>query len=124
MILVDTSVWVRGLAGRQPYKDDLNKILREHRVTAHELVYGELLIGDNGGRVKMLSDYAALVFAKTVPHREVVDMVLARRLYGRRLSWIDAHLLAAALAERVQLYTADGPLIETAGECGVLYTPA
>jgi hypothetical protein len=48
MALVDTSVWVRLLAGREPYAAELDRLLGLDEVTGHELVYGELLIGGMG----------------------------------------------------------------------------
>src|SRR3954469_1133796 len=50
MVLVDTSVWIRFLAGRTPFATALDALLDQGEVLAHELVYGELLIGDRGGR--------------------------------------------------------------------------
>ena len=50
MVLVDTSVWIRFLANRAPYAAELDRLLGLDEVTGHELVYGELLIGDRGGR--------------------------------------------------------------------------
>lgn len=52
---------------------------------------------------------------------EVVTMVRARRLFGRGIGWIDVHLLASAVAERVKLWTADQRLDEVASEFGVAY---
>src|SRR5213593_1790538 len=55
MVLVDTSVWIRSLAGRAPYMAELDRLLELDEVAGHELVYGELLIGDRGGRKKLLA---------------------------------------------------------------------
>ena len=54
MVLVDTSVWIRFLANRPPYAAGLDRLLALDQVAGHELVYGELLIGDRGGRGKLL----------------------------------------------------------------------
>ena len=50
MILIDTPVWIRFLANRAPYAQGLDRLLAGEEVLGHELVYGELLIGDSGGR--------------------------------------------------------------------------
>lgn len=50
MVLVDTSVWIRFLTGREPYATELDSLLERDEVAGHELVFGELLIGDKGGR--------------------------------------------------------------------------
>ena len=103
MVLVDTSVWIRSLAGRAPYTAELDRLLGRDEVAGHELVYGELLIGDRGGRRKLLEAYERIYQASIVPHREVVAFVRARDLNGRGVGWIDIHLLASAIVGRLQL---------------------
>lgn len=119
MVLVDTSVWIRFLANRAPYASELDRLLALDEVAAHDLVYGELLIGDLGGRRKLLSYYERIHHAVTVPHRDVIAFVFARNLYGRGVGWIDIHLLAAAVAGRHSLWTADSRLASVAAELGV-----
>jgi predicted nucleic acid-binding protein len=60
MVLVDTSVWIRFLANRAPYAAELDRLLALDEVVGHELVYGELLIGDRGGRSKLLTLFDAM----------------------------------------------------------------
>jgi predicted nucleic acid-binding protein len=119
MVLVDTSVWIRFLSGRTPHVTHLADLLGQDEVSGHELVYGELLIGDKGGRRRLLADYLLLHQAPAVPHREVVTFVRARRLHGRGIGWVDVHLLASALVGRVSLFTADPRLAAIADELGV-----
>ena len=121
MVLVDTSVWIRFLSGRAPYAVDLAHLLGQDEVSGHELVYGELLIGDKGGRRRLLADYAHMHQAPRVPHQEVVAFVRARRLHGRGVGWIDVHLVAAALVGRLRLWTADPRLAVVAHELGIGY---
>src|SRR6266702_2100410 len=110
MVLVDTSVWIRALANRAPYAAELDRLLGLDEVSGHELVYGELLIGDRGGRRKLLAAYEKMHQASTVPHAEVVAFVRHRRLHGCGVGWIDVHLLASAMAGRLKLWTADARL--------------
>jgi predicted nucleic acid-binding protein len=56
-VLVDTSVWIRFLANRAPFAAGLEELLSRDEVSGHELVHGELLIGDKGGRWTLLSNY-------------------------------------------------------------------
>lgn len=119
MVLVDTSVWIRFLSGRAPYADALDDLLRRDEVVGHGLIYGELLIGDLGGRVGLLADYAGLTQASVIPHDELVAFVKARRLHGRGIGWIDAHLLASAVVDRLRLWTADPRFAALAVEVGV-----
>jgi hypothetical protein len=116
MVLVDTSVWIRFLAGREPYATGLDELLSRDEVAGHEMVFGELLIGDRGGRAKLLGAYANIHRCETVPHDEVVEFVRQRRLFGRGVGWIDLHLLASAVVERLELWTADQDFAAIAAE--------
>ena len=88
------------------------------------MVFGELLIGDSGVRARTLALYEHFSYAATVSDREVIELVRARRLFGRGIGWMDAHLLAAALVAGVQLYTADRPLTKVANELAIAYQRA
>ncbi len=125
MILVDTVVWLRALRAIEPFESALDALLAAELVLAHEFVYGELLIGDPGGaRRGLLRDVAQMTQAPLVAHAEVVKIVRRHALYGTGLSWIDAHLLASALAEDAELWTADRPLLLAAAHVGCpLFNP-
>jgi predicted nucleic acid-binding protein len=94
MVLVDTSVWIRFLSNRAPHARELDALLSRDEVSGHEFVYGELLIGDQGGRKPLLANYEQMHQAPRIPHADVVDFVRARRLNGVGIGWIDTHLLA------------------------------
>lgn len=119
MVLVDTSVWIRFLANRAPYSQELDQLLALDEVVGHELIYGELLIGDLGGRRVLLSSYERIHQLRPVPHSEVVEFVRSRKLHGRGIGWIDVHLLASALVGRASLWTADSHLSAVAAELGI-----
>jgi len=121
IVLVDTSVWIRFLSNRAPYAAELDALLSRDEVSGHAFVYGELLIGDKGGRTPLLANYEQMHQAPAVPHRDVVDFVRDRGLHGRGIGWIDAHLLASALVGRLKLWTTDPRLAVIAGELGVGY---
>ena len=121
MVLVDTSVWLRSFANRSPYAAELDRLLSRNEVTGHELIYGELLIGDRGGQRKFMGDYTLMGQARLIAHRDVVGCVRDRDLHGRGLGWIDAHLLASALVERLRVWTADRSFEAVAKELGVGY---
>ena len=88
------------------------------------MVFGELLVGDLGGRSKLLTAYAQMHQADTVAHPEVVTFVRARRLFGRGLGWVDVHLLASAIVQRHQLWTADTRFAAVASELGIAHRSA
>lgn len=123
MVLIDTSVWVRAFAGQARFRAGVAALLDHNEAAGHNLVYGELLIGDTGGRRKFLSDYGLIYQATLVPHHEVVAFVHGRNLRGRGVGWIDVHLLASALVERLELWTADQLLRTLAEEFAVAYRP-
>lgn len=114
MVLVDTSIWIRFLAGREPHASALDRLLADDQVLGHDLVYGELLIGDGGRRGGLLAAHARIQRAGMVPHEDVVEFVKARRLHGRGIGWVDAHLLASTVVDRCTLWTADTSLAEVA----------
>ncbi|MGH9416309.1 MAG: PIN domain-containing protein [Terriglobales bacterium] len=114
MILADTSVWVRKMRGIAAFSEPLQERLRRGEIVGHALVHGELLMGDTGGRRAFLGDYRQLPWAPTVRHVDVVALVAARGLAGSGMGWMDAHLLAAALAGGHRLWTADQALARAA----------
>lgn len=121
MVLIDTSIWIRFLDGRGNYTDELDRLLAFEQVAGHDLIYGELLVGDRGGRAAHLTQYLCIPQAMTVPHSEVVEFVRSRKLQGRGLGWIDMHLLASVLVSRFKLWTADARLQVVAKELEVAY---
>lgn len=121
IVLVDTSIWIRFLANRAPYAAALDGLLSRDEVSGHDLVFGELLIGDRGGRGRLLADYEQMHQAPVVPHRDVVSFVRSRRLHGRGVGWVDAHLLASALVGRLKLWTTDPRLAHVAKDLGVAF---
>jgi predicted nucleic acid-binding protein len=119
VILVDTSVWIRYLSNQSPYAECLDGLLERGEVAGHELICGELLIGDKGGRAKLLANYAKIYQLEMVPHGDVVAFVRHRKLHGRGLGWIDVHLLASTIVGRLQLWTADQSFAAVTRELGV-----
>jgi hypothetical protein len=80
-----------------------------------------LLVGDRGGRETLLSGYERMEQIPPVRHSEVVAFVRARKIRGRGIGWIDAHLLASALVAGARLWTADVPLETLADELGIAH---
>jgi len=125
MVLVDTSVWIRFLAGREPYASGLDELLGRDDVVGHEMVFGELLIGDvGGGRKPLIDAYTQMHQAATVPHEEVVEFVRMRRLSGRGVGWVDIHILASAVVAGIPVWTADPRFSTLASELRIAYSPA
>jgi predicted nucleic acid-binding protein len=104
VILADTSVWIDHLRhGNQR----LAQSLQDAQVLIHPFVIGELACGTLHARSEILSLLARLPTVRAVSHEEVLHFLDTRKLSGRGLGWIDVHLLAAAVASRVTLWTLD-----------------
>lgn len=121
MILVDTSVWIDHFRGKERAAT-LKGRLEAEEVVLHPWVVGELALGHLGStRAQVLSDLRLLPAVERVMDDEVLLMIEARRLWGTGLGWVDAGLLAAALVERVSLWTFDGPLGRAADLCEIRF---
>jgi hypothetical protein len=118
VILVDTSVWIDHLRRADA---TLSALLEEDDVCTHPLVVEELALGSIQGRGRCLEELGRLAPAPVLRHDEVMALVAARRLWGRGLSAVDAHLLGSALVSRgsVTLWTRDSSLRSAAREAGV-----
>lgn len=111
------------MRNRAPYAGHLDALLDSEDVVGHDLVYGELLIGDPGGNRILLANYSRLPRIRPISHEEVVEFVRSHKLYRQGIGWMDAHLLASARVAGVELWTADDALARAAGKLGVAYRP-
>ncbi len=116
MILVDTSVWVEHFRFGNA---TLSRALSNSLVVMHPFVIGELACGGFKNRARVLADLAALPVVQTAEQDEVLRLVDDRRLWGKGIGWIDAHLLAAALLSDCRLWTLDQRLNGIAGTLGL-----
>lgn len=116
MILVDTAVWIDHLRRGNPR---LQGLLLDGEVLAHAFVAGELACGGLGNRAELLGLLADLPQAPAAAHEEVLRVVEQRRLWGRGLGWVDAHLLASALLAPCALWTLDARLARAASALGL-----
>lgn len=118
-VLVDTSVWVDYLAGRAAVRQDLDDLLDANDVLMHEMVIGELAMGNMRERARTLARLGQLRRGRTATNDEVMKLVEARRLHGRGIGWLDAHLLASAMLDTGKLWTNDARLSNAAEKLGV-----
>jgi predicted nucleic acid-binding protein len=120
VILVDTSVWIDHLHRTEAA---LGAMLEMDDVCTHPLVVEELGLGSIKGRAGFLEDLGRLAPAPVLGHDEVMALVEGRRLWGRGLCAVDAHLLGSALVSRgsIRLWTRDSALRVAATEAGVAY---
>lgn len=114
-VLVDTSVWRRYFSG-SPGASALGDLLDEDAVLVHPFVLGELVLGGLSAREQSL--FARLPASSVIAHEEVLEFVRRRKLARRGIGWVDAHLLASALASSAALWSSDAPLAAAAAELG------
>lgn len=123
MILVDTSVWVDHLRRRDPV---LSEALENGEVAVHPFVVGELACGNLPDRTSFFRLLEELPPAPLASHPEVLALIERRRLAGKGLGFVDAHLLASTLLgvrDALSLWTRDGALQAAALSLGIAYRP-
>ena len=113
-VLVDTSVWRRFFAGSPPFRGLRDLLDEGGAVLVHPFIIGELVMGGMSAREEEL--FERLPAAPIVAEEEVLAMVKRRRLARRGIGWVDAHLLASALAFSAVLWSADKDLASAAAD--------
>lgn len=104
MILVDTSVWVDHFRAGD---DRLIRLLERTAVTMHPFVVGELGCGNLADRQSTLELLRQLPAAVVADHDEVLEFILQRRMFGKGIGFVDAHLLASVVLSGDKLWTRD-----------------
>ncbi len=104
MILADTSVWIDHLRHGNA---SLAHSLHDASVVTHPFVMGELACGNIRMRQQVLSLLSRLPTVAPVSHNEALHFLESRSLSGKGLGWVDVHLIAAAVAARIPLFTLD-----------------
>jgi len=121
MILADTSVWIDHL--HRPGQA-LAGLLLQGRIAVHPWVIGELALGSLAHRAEFLGLLDGLTSLPVLSDAEIRLLVERRRLHGRGLSLVDAHLLGSVLiAPGALLWTRDKRLAQAAAEAGVAWRP-
>jgi predicted nucleic acid-binding protein len=111
-VLVDTSVWRRFFAGASRFRVLSDLLDEDGVVLTHPFILGELVMGGMSGREQELLE--RLPVAAMMEHDEVLNLVRRRSLTRSGIGWVDAHLLASALASSAVLWSADRPLASAA----------
>lgn len=113
MILVDTSIWVDYLRAGDPA---LALLLEDAQVCTHDFVVGELACANLRNRAEILGLLQSLPRLATATEEETLFLIESRKLMGRGLGYIDAHLLAATILRDARLWTKDKSLKAIAEE--------
>lgn len=104
MILVDTSVWIEHFRNGNAR---LRELLQEGEVATHPMVLGELACGNLQKRAETLRLLGRLPSIPQAPDHLILQSIDSRRLFGKGIGWIDAHLLTASLLASAPLWTLD-----------------
>jgi hypothetical protein len=118
MVLADTSVWVDLWRHGNPR---FVRLLERDRVVVHPYVLGEIALGLVTPRATVLRDLGALEPPRVAEDGEVLALIERVPLSGRGIGWVDAHLLASALLDRLRLWTLDRRLHRVARDLGVAW---
>ena len=119
MILVDTTVWIDHLRGHEP---DLMDAVNARRVLMHPMVIGELVCGNLPHRKRHLATWGTMPMVEELGHEEVLSQIESRRLMGRGIGFVDAHVLCACLnSDGTLLWSRDKSLRRLAEEYGVAF---
>lgn len=117
LILVDTSIWVDHLNRGDA---EMNALLRARRCLMHEMVLGEIALGNLPNWSAKIAWLQDLPRARAVGHDEYLSNVNRLNLQGSGLGFVDAHLLAWAVEKPGRrLWSRDRRLHERAVAVGV-----
>jgi predicted nucleic acid-binding protein len=118
MTLVDTSVWVDHLRGKEQH---LQLLLIDGEVVCHPLVIGELVCGNLKNRAEIISLLQALPMTPEIDFEEYLYFVEEHNLFGKGIGYIDIQLLASAILSQTSLWTLDKRLNAAAAEFEINY---
>lgn len=90
-------------------------------VLCHPFVVGELACGNLKNRSEILGLLRSLPQAGTVSLEEILSFIESRGISGKGIGLIDAHLLAAALIGKVELWTEEKRLKTLAQQLGLAF---
>lgn len=122
MTLVDTSVWIDHL--RRSGDPQLIALLKKNNVWVHPWIVGEIACGNLAHRARVIGELRKLPQLAIARDQEVLLLIKRRRLMGKGIGYVDAHLLTAALAQGARLWTRDKHLMTIAAALGILHTPS
>lgn len=124
MILVDTSIWIDHI--NKGTVDHLDYLLTGESVLTHPFIIGEIAMGSLKNRKSQLALLGDLHRIAPASDLEVRTLVESAKLHGTGLSYVDAHLLASAIAHRidepVRIWTGDKALFDHAAKFNLAYT--
>jgi predicted nucleic acid-binding protein len=117
VILADTSVWIDHLRADN---HRMRELLNGGQIIMHPVIVAELGLGSLHQRARTLAELDGLLEVKVAQLSEVRRMIEVRRLYGKGIGLIDAHLVASCLmTPGTHLWTRDTALKGVAKAVGI-----
>lgn len=118
-VIIDTGIWIDHL---HETENGVEQLLTEERALLHPMVYGELACGGIKARAHVLRLLSFLDQPEQLfDHAEALNFIEHRALFGKGLSYIDIHLLGAALLGSYSLWTRDRALTRAASDLSILW---
>jgi len=118
LILADTSIWIDHFRNNNKA---FASLLEDGQIAVHRFVIGELSCGNLKNRSVILGHLKDIPEVELADHDEVLGFIEERKLYGKGIGWIDAHLLASALLSGTPLWTAEKKLKTISASLGILF---
>ena len=120
MIVLDTSIWAdhfRSTVG------GVVELIQSQQIIQHPFVTGELSLGNPADRRTMVAMLDAFPQAPIQSHADLMTFVERRALGGTGIGFVDANLLASAVAvPGGKVWTKDKRLFAQAERLGLAYT--
>ena len=114
MILVDTSIWIEFLRGKEPIATEMEQLLDGAQVCTIEAIFGELLQGCKNRP----ETNRVLAYWRDVPHIETDNLLIAAGQYSsehglttKGLALTDSAILVAAHLKKCNVWTLDKNLL-------------
>jgi predicted nucleic acid-binding protein len=121
MILADSSIWIDHLHRNNAILADL---LEARTICGHAMLTGELAMGSYRQRDSLISDLQRLTQMPLLTEAELLAFVGAHTLFGKGLSYVDAHFLGSALVGgNHRVWTRDKALYEAAKKFDLTFDP-
>jgi predicted nucleic acid-binding protein len=115
MILADSSVWINHFRRNDP---KLAGLLEQERIVTHLCVIGELALGNLTKRNQAIHDLQRLPQIPSATDTEILEWIERRRMFGKGIGWVDAHVLLSCILNGAELWTFDKQLALAARSCG------
>jgi len=107
-ILLDTSVWVSHFKQK---KSRLEELFIKNRIVTHQLILGELLLGNIREYSETYRLLCSLAQTPSLSNDEVLQFISDRKLHGSGIGWVDTHLIMSAILSDSLFLTEDNTLM-------------